>query len=158
MLGSSIDDPQGVEGDPGMTTGLQLLACKTLLDRRKQLRNVSGRLMIDNAKVCGYEIHIGVTTGPALANPAIRLEHRYDGALSPDGQIFATYLHGLFDEPSACTALLQWAGLKQVALSQFEQTREQHIDRLADALEEHLDMDQIFALLGMPHAQKEERA
>ncbi len=158
MLGTSIDDPQGVEGDPGMTPGLQLLDCKTLLDRNKQLRNVSGRLTIENAKVCGYEIHIGVTSGPALSNPAIRLEHRYDGALSPDGQIFATYLHGLFDEPSSCTALLQWAGLKQIAPSQFEQTREQHIERLADALEKHLDMEQIFALLGIPHAQKEKRA
>ena len=55
----------------------------------------------------GYEIHMGETIGPALAHPAVELDDgRRDGAVSPDGQMLATYLHGLFDEPEPCAALL----------------------------------------------------
>ncbi|MCP4933276.1 MAG: cobyric acid synthase [bacterium] len=158
MLGTSIDDPDGIESEPGNTPGLQLLKIKTLLDRHKQLRNVIGTLTMSDTKVCGYEIHTGITTGSALLKPAIKLEGRFEGAFSNDEQIIGTYLHGVFDQPSACTALLQWAGLKQVAPSQFEQTREQQIDRLADALEEHLDMDQIFKLIDIKNTLKEKRA
>lgn len=63
----------------------------------------------------GYEIHAGVSQGAALAQPAVRLDDaRTDGARSADGQIIATYLHGLFEQPEACAALLRWAGLREV--------------------------------------------
>ena len=158
MLGNSIDDPEGIESDPGKTAGFLLLDVQTKLDNNKKLRNVTGKLVMQDAKVSGYEIHTGITSGTGLSQPATNLGERCDGAVSKDGLIVGTYLHGLFDEPEACHALLQWAGLKQVTHSDFQQTREHQIDRLADAIEAHLDMDQIFELLGLQNSRKERRA
>ncbi|HRI93861.1 MAG TPA: hypothetical protein PLS93_19750, partial [Accumulibacter sp.] len=66
-----------------------------------------------------------------------------DGALSADGQILATYCHGLFDSPSALTALLTWAGHRPRHEFDSRQRREADIDRLADAVEAHLDLRQL---------------
>ena len=88
----------------------------------------------------GYEIHLGVTHGPGLAHPAVHLaDGRTDGAISPDGQIFATYCHGLFDHPAALSALLAWAGLEATTPVDFPARREADLDRLADAVDAALD-------------------
>lgn len=63
MLGEQIHDPLGLEGAPGSSAGLGLLAFSTELAAEKQLRNVRGHLLLENAEVSGYEIHAGVTTG-----------------------------------------------------------------------------------------------
>ena len=149
MLGQQIHDPHGLEGAPGSTAGLQLLDVVTTLAADKQLRRVNGVLAFDHARVTGYEIHHGVTEGAALQRPLVTLDERQDGAISSDEQIIGTYLHGLFDTPSACAALLRWAGLRAVQPFDYPQLREQGIDRIADALEQHLDMQQIDALLGL---------
>ena len=126
-----------------------MLDVVTTLAPDKQLRRVNGVLAFDHARVTGYEIHHGVTEGPALQRPLVSLDERQDGAISSDEQIIGTYLHGLFDAPSACAALLRWAGLRTVQPFDYPQLREQGIDRIADALEQHLDMQQIDALLGL---------
>lgn len=57
----------------------------------------------------GYEIHAGITTGPALARPAVAIaDGRIDGTISADRQILGSYCHGLFDRPEALAALLAW--------------------------------------------------
>ena len=105
----------------------------------------------------GYEIHMGVTSGPALARPALWLAQRDeagptrpDGALSADGQILGTYVHGLFDTPAALSALLAWAGLDAATLEGAGQVdlaarREADLDRLADSIEAHIDLAALFA-------------
>lgn len=146
MLGRMLHDPLGLEGTAGSRQGLGLLDFETTLDVEKQLRQVRGRLADLDAAVAGYEIHMGVTTGPALDRPAVLLEGgRADGAISADGQIFATYLHGLFDEPQACSALLQWAGLARPEWLDYAALREASIERLADTLETSLDIDGLLA-------------
>ncbi|MCB1753975.1 MAG: cobyric acid synthase [Gammaproteobacteria bacterium] len=147
MLGTRIDDPQGIEGNAGSSEGLGLLNVQTVLAPEKQLRNVSGRLFIDDAPVKGYEIHAGITVGPALGKPAVQLSNGVDGAISDDGLILGTYLHGLFDSPSACTALLAWAGATETQLFDYQALHNAEIDRLADAVERHLDTDQLLNLL-----------
>ena len=147
MLGRAIHDPLGLEGEPGTSAGLQWLDLVTTLDAGKQLRRVSGVLALDQAPVTGYEIHHGVTSGPALRRPLVNLPERSDGAISGDGQIIGSYLHGLFDAPAACAALLRWAGLAETARFDYPALREQGIERLADAVEQHLDMRRIDALL-----------
>lgn len=64
---------------------------------------------------------------------------RCDGAQSADGQILGTYLHGLFESPAACSALLRWAGLQDVQEVDYHALRERDIERLADLVENHLD-------------------
>ncbi|PHN20416.1 cobyric acid synthase [Pseudomonas sp. ICMP 561] len=150
MLGEQLHDPLGLEGAPGSSAGLGLLAMSTLLEEEKQLRNVKGRLSLEGVRVSGYEIHAGVTTGSALENPAVLLDDdRCDGAQSADGQIFGTYLHGLFETPEACSALLRWAGLQDVQQVDYHALRERDIERLADLVENHLDGTLLRELCGL---------
>jgi adenosylcobyric acid synthase len=150
MLGRAIRDPQGVDGAPGESTGLGLLEMETTMAGEKRLARVRGRLAFGGgeAEIEGYEIHMGRSRGPALAREAVRLEDgNPDGALSEDGQILGTYLHGLFDRPEACAALLEWAGLAAVQHFDYRAVREAGIERLADAVERHLDTARLLALL-----------
>ncbi|KDR28257.1 cobyric acid synthase [Caballeronia zhejiangensis] len=151
MLGREIDDPDGVEGAAGCVGGLGLLDLSTVLTPQKQLENVTGRLTIGDAKapVRGYEIHMGRTRGPALARPLVALDGgRVDGAVSDDGQIAATYLHGVFDSPEACAALLAWAGVKDAEPLDYPALREASLDRLADSFAQSLDLDALQAAFG----------
>ncbi|WP_122544859.1 cobyric acid synthase [Pseudomonas viridiflava] len=150
MLGEQMHDPLGLEGAAGSSPGLGLLAMSTVLESKKQLRNVRGRLMLEDAEVSGYEIHAGVTTGVALEQAAVRLDDgRCDGAQSADGQILGTYLHGLFESPAACSALLRWAGLRDVQEVDYHSLRERDIERLADLVEKHLDGTLLRQLCGL---------
>ncbi|WP_434664258.1 cobyric acid synthase [Paraburkholderia sp. A3BS-1L] len=152
MLGRELHDPLGIESPLTRTAGLGLLDYVTTLEPHKQLINTAGTLLVDgSAPVRGYEIHMGVTEGPALSRPGLRLSNgdatRDDGALSEDGQILATYLHGLFDSPDACTALLRWAGLGHVERIDHDARRLTSIDRLADAVAASVDLDALWGCL-----------
>ncbi len=149
MLGRTLDDPHGLEGAPARVAGFGLLDFDTTLMPQKTLLNVSGRLGWGaGAAVAGYEIHMGETRGPALAAPALLLDGpqgtRPDGARSADGQILATYVHGVFERPDACAALLEWAGLDAAEAVDWAALREASIERLADTLGVHLDLDRTF--------------
>ncbi len=145
MLGRAIADPEGVESAPGESRGLGLLDLTTVLLPGKRLSNVCGRLQPEGARVRGYEIHAGRTHGPALARPAVLLDDGTpDGALSPDGQIMATYLHGLFEDAAACTALLRWAGLSRPLEIDHAARREESLDRLADSIESTCDLERLL--------------
>jgi len=149
MLGRALHDPAGVEGSPGSVAGLELLDCETTLEAEKQLRNVSGRLALEGSPaMTGYEIHVGTTRGPALERPAVHLDdRRVDGAISADGQLLATYCHGVFDRPAALAALLAWAGAEGIAAVDLDARREADIERLADAVEAALDRDALARLI-----------
>jgi adenosylcobyric acid synthase len=146
MLGRSIADPHGVEGQVGESSGFSWFDMHTELLRCKQLLNVQGALCLDAAPVSGYEIHAGHSAGPALEHPAVILANeRRDGAISADGQILGSYLHGLFELPCACAALLRWAGLAQPLDIDHPARREQMLERLADAVESALDVPRLLA-------------
>jgi adenosylcobyric acid synthase len=150
MLGEQLHDPLGLEGPAGSSPGLGLLALSTELAADKQLRNVRGHLGLEQAAVQGYEIHAGVSQGPALERPAVRLDDgRCDGAISADGQIIGTYLHGLFESSAASSALLRWAGLAEVQTVDYHALRELDIERLADLVERHLDTRLLRQLCGL---------
>jgi adenosylcobyric acid synthase len=145
MLGLSIADDLGIEGEPGESPGLGWLHLHTELRAHKQLRNVHGRLTLGGEPVSGYEIHAGVSHGAGQGRPLLRLENGNDGALSEDGLVAGTYIHGVFDEPEACRALLRWAGLEAPAPVAAEVLREAALERLARSVEEELDMDVLLA-------------
>ncbi|RMH94163.1 cobyric acid synthase [Lysobacter pythonis] len=152
MLGRAIHDPLGLEGEPGGSDGLGWLDFETVLEARKQLCNTQGTLRLagHEAAVRGYEIHCGVSRGAGLAAAPVMLEDgRADGALSADGQIFATYLHGVFDTPEALAAILAWAGCAGAGPLDLRALREAGIERLADAVEAHLDVALLERLAGV---------
>jgi adenosylcobyric acid synthase len=133
MLGLAVRDPYGVEGTAGESSGLGLLDMVTILTRDKRLQQVSGQCAFAEADVSGYEIHMGVSTGDALDRPAFRIDGRPEGARSFDDQVLGPYLHGLFDTPQACQALLRWAGLDSEHTVDTAALREASLERLADA-------------------------
>ncbi len=146
MLGQTIDDPLGIEGAKTSHQGLGLLDIATTLQAEKKLTNVTAKLSFADANVKGYEIHAGETRGEALSNPAVFIDGKPDGVMSADKQILATYLHGFFDSNEACKAILDWAGTKLTETIDINEQREEHLNRLADAIEESLDMDAIFEI------------
>ncbi len=150
MLGRAVHDPDGVEGQPGSTSGLGWLDIETRITPEKHLERVRGDRVLDReARVEGYEIHAGVTTGPGLKRPVLQLEHGPDGARSEDDAVAGTYVHGVFDTSDAAETLLHWAGMRS-GMQKGEDlatARERGLERLADSLEEHLDMKYIRTLL-----------
>jgi adenosylcobyric acid synthase len=146
MLGTLLHDPLGLEGKPGSAPGLGLLDFETTLATQKTLENVSGTLTLPGSPpFAGFRIHLGVTHGAALSRPATKLDGEAgncsEGAVSEDGQIMATYCHGLFDSPEALSALLEWTGYKPSGSFDPNARRERDLDRLADAVERSIDLD-----------------
>jgi len=151
MLGEQLHDPEGCDGAPGSSDGLGWLSMQTTFAADKHLRSVQGWLSFADASVRGYEIHCGDSRGEALARPFAILDGgRHDGAISADGQVIGTYLHGVFDDPAALCALLDWAGLPQATPLDLDTLREHTLERLADAVEQHLDVAALSRWLVAP--------
>jgi adenosylcobyric acid synthase len=150
MLGKLIDDPLGLESNPGQSPGLGFLNLTTVLEPEKRLENLKARLTFENAAAQGYEIHAGVTCGEDLKRPfLIKEDGRPDGAISQDERVAGTYLHGLFESPEGSAAVLRWAGLKAAEELDYRTLRERDIELLADLIETHLDSSYILKLLGI---------
>ncbi|MBT1444392.1 cobyric acid synthase [Shewanella sp. JM162201] len=154
MLGLEIDDPLGIEEGVGSSEGLELLPVITELKPAKVLANVTGELTLGSEAVAvkGYEIHCGRTSVLGkLKRPLWLLDERGAsadaGCISDDYQVFGTYLHGIFDTPEALDAVLGWAGYRGEGKAvSLDEHRERQLNRLADTLEAHLDMDKLKSL------------
>lgn len=150
MLGQWIHDPQGIESEAGSSEGLGWLEMETILQAEKQLRQRQGLLSLERCPITGYEIHSGISEGAALERPAVIFSDGVgDGAMSSDGQVLGTYLHGVFESSSACAALLRWAGLSEVEKVDYHALRERDIDRLAALVEQCLDQNLLRRLCGV---------
>ena len=148
MLGQRIDDPFGIEGEAGRSVeGLGLLDVATTLTARKRLEAVTGSTIPDGTPLSGYEMHIGETTGPgASERPFAQLAgERPDGAVSADGRVAGTYVHGLFSDDRQRA---RWLGLLGAETSDlaYEALVDSILDRFADHLEAHLDCDRLLAI------------
>ena len=139
MLGDTVDDPDGIEGAPGKSQALQLLELTTVLSEKKQLTLASGRCLFAPAAVTGYEIHMGISSGPALGRPVFWIDDRPEGACSDDNQIMGTYLHGFLNDPEACAATLAWAGIASEHVVDLPALREKSLDLVADTCAELLE-------------------
>ena len=143
MLGRTITDPHGIEGPPGQIEGLAFLEHHTELTPTKSLRAVTGHTLPDKTPITGYEMHLGVTTGPDRARPFARLDDgTFDGARSPDGLIAGTYLHGLFAHDRQRAV---WLGPAATPRN-HDETTEAILDAFAAHLETHIDIDALLAI------------
>jgi adenosylcobyric acid synthase len=144
MLGRAVQDPDGIEGPPGVAEGLGLLDVETVLTDEKRL--VPARGEAGGAPFSGYEMHMGVTTGPDCARPFARLANgSVDGAVSKDGRIVGTYIHGLFGDDRQRSAWLNRLGLGPSAIA-YEDLVETTLDRLAAHIAAHVDLDRLLKL------------
>jgi adenosylcobyric acid synthase len=146
MLGRRIDDPDGIEGPPGGAAGLGWLDLETRLARDKRLAAVAGTELISGERVVGYEMHMGATSGPALARPLLELDGRPEGAVSEDGRIMGCYVHGLFAADGFRHAFLARLRPRERSGLVYERAIEATLDALADHLESSVD---VVGLLGL---------
>ncbi|WP_181707383.1 cobyric acid synthase [Chthonobacter rhizosphaerae] len=148
MLGRRIGDPDGIEGPPGSVEGLGLLDVETVLTPVKALTRVTGRSLADGAALDGYEMHVGRTDGAGTRRPFAEITDaggaRLDGAVSPSGAVVGTYLHGLFGSDAQRAA---WLGRIGAGSSlDYDAAVETALDAVADTLEQHVNVDRIFAI------------
>ncbi|MEL6336883.1 MAG: cobyric acid synthase [Pseudomonadota bacterium] len=144
MLGRWIDDPEGIEGPAGRSPGLGLLDVETVMHPEKATRPVTGRHPASDTRVTGYEIHIGQTDGPDRTRPFAEIEGRAEGAVSTDGLVAGTYVHGLFQADAFRAAFLAGLGGGGAAFD-YAARIDRVLDGLADHLEAHADLDALFA-------------
>jgi adenosylcobyric acid synthase len=144
MLGRSIADPEGIEGPPAKVEGLGLVDVATTLSGGKRLEPVRG-VSNDGAPFTGYEMHMGITEGPDRARPFARLaDGSAEGAVSADGRIIGTYVHGLFaDDGQRAAWLSRFGGTATIA---YDSLVENTLDALAAHLAAHLDLDRLLKL------------
>ncbi|MEP1328623.1 cobyric acid synthase [Pseudophaeobacter sp.] len=144
MLGKTIDDPQGVDGRPGKVDGLGLLDVHTVMSGDKHVTLTKARSVKGDLPVDGYEIHMGRTEGPDCARAWLRIGDRMDGAVSGDGRVMGSYLHGLFSSDPFRASFLSDLGVE--SQTGYDQGVEDTLDALAEHLERHMDLDQLLAL------------
>ena len=151
MLGTNISDPLAVESSQAFIEGLSLADFSTTLTESKTLSQRSGLCTLDNTPIKGYEIHCGYSTGSALSKPAFYLGDDLlpDGFISEDQQIIGTYLHGLFDDANASLSLFNWIKPNHSITQGVDiaNHREQQLNRLADTLRQHLDLNKIKQII-----------
>ena len=137
MLGRTIRDPRGLEGPAGEVAGLDMLDVDTEMTPEKQTREVRATHIASGCSVTGYEIHLGAIRGPGLARPMSRSDGQGEGAVSADGLVMGTQMHGLF----ANDAFRRWflaalehnpTGAKRGSIRLCGQNKQ--IERLSDSI------------------------
>jgi adenosylcobyric acid synthase len=150
MLGRSLDDPAGIEGPAGRIPGLALLDIDTEMTGDKALAEVAGAHPATGTAVRGYEMHIGRSSGPGMAQPFLSLKNgagnRAEGAVSADGRVAGCYLHGLFASDEFRHAYLSSIKARGPSGVAYEVEVERALDALADHLAAHLALDRILEI------------
>ena len=155
MLGRRLADPAGHRGAAGRGRRARPARLRDGA-RRRQAPGGGARLRAvqSGLPVAGYEMHVGRTSGPALASPMLDLGGRPDGAVSADGRIMGCYVHGLFAADAFRHAFLARLRPRRASGLAFEQQIEQTLDALADHLEASVDLDGLLALARLRDADR----
>ncbi|MCG7505786.1 cobyric acid synthase [Mesorhizobium retamae] len=145
MLGRVVRDPDGIEGSMREAEGLGLLDVETVMEPEKTVRTSNARSAVFDLPLEGYEIHLGRTSGPDCRRPATIINNAPDGAVSADGRVFGTYLHGLFGADAFRARFLESLGVAGGGID-YRANVEAALDDIAVALETNLDCDALFSL------------
>ena len=156
MLGQEIADPDGIEGPPGVVRAMGCLPVETEFAAEKVLDRRSGWCVSGPGKgepVNGYRIHHGRVSARSPVEPWLVAD---DGTVLGwrQGRVAGTTLHGVFESDVFRSAVLRWAaeagGVQEpdgLGAVSFPAARLARLDRIADTLDEHLDMDRLLALV-----------
>jgi adenosylcobyric acid synthase len=145
MLGQGVVDPTGIEGGPDMAPGLRLLDVSTVMTPRKELRIERAVHAATGAAITGYHMHMGLTKGADISRPFATVDGAPEGAVSADGRVIGTYLHGLFAADAFRAAFLAQLGVDRTGTTGYEASIEDTLDALAAHLGAHLDLDALLA-------------
>ncbi|MBK5924122.1 cobyric acid synthase CobQ [Rhodovulum sulfidophilum] len=146
MLGRVVRDPEGIEGPPGETPGLGLLDIETVMTGDKRLARIEATDRISAQPVTGYEIHMGRVAGPATARPWLDLDGTPEGAVSADGRVMGSHVHGLFGADGFRRHWLAGIGADLSPDAMAADPVERALDRLAEDIEADLDLDALLTL------------
>jgi len=144
MLGKSVADPEGIEGSSGESPGLGLLDVKTVMTPQKTVTRVTASHAATGEPIEAYEIHIGLTEGEDRLRPFAILNGAGEGAVSRDGRVHGSYLHGLFTSDGFRKAFLARMDIPATNLH-YRASVESTLDALADHIENHLDVEGLLA-------------
>jgi len=144
MLGKSVADREGIEGSSGESPGLGLLDVKTVMTPQKTVTRVTASHAATGEPIEAYEIHIGLTEGEDRLRPFAILNGAGEGAVSRDGRVHGSYLHGLFTSDGFRKAFLARMDIPATNLH-YRASVESTLDALADHIENHLDVEGLLA-------------
>ena len=153
MMGKSVHDPTGLEGQPGSSEGLDLLPTETILKAPKT--TTLTQFSWDGRSGAGYEIHMGQTVrsaGTPLFSVTERNQipcHDEDGCVSDDLKVMGTYIHGLFNNPAILESWLNHIGLNDsdaLSVGGIE-ARNKEYNLLAEHFQKHIDVEGIMKLI-----------
>lgn len=168
MLGSDIEDP--ISTDTGLYSikGMGLLNSKTVFQSTKVTTQVKGRICdeegllrgLKDLRIHGYEIHMGRTEYMEdcipcfLTHSSSKTDESYVGGIrNKDGNVYGTYIHGLFDNmdftKSFINNLREKKGLARVLENHlgFKQFKEMQYDKLAQMLRMNLDLNKVYEII-----------
>ena len=131
MLGQTIDDPEGIEGDIASLPGLGLLPIHTTMGVEKTTRQVN--FLFDGQKCQGYEIHQGVSDT--------------DESIMQTDHCIGTYIHGFLDNQPVKEHLLRGKVKEAMPVQSYADFKEEQYDKLAEHVRRHVDMERIYQIL-----------
>lgn len=166
ILGNQLSDPEHTESAITEIHGLGLLDVDTVFESEKTTTQVRGRIHSDlipeiaDKTISGYEIHMGVTTLGEKAKPFTEITNQlnetvsiFEGAISDDGKVFGSYIHGIFDDIEFTRAFLNKLrkdkGLDEIGskVQSFDEFKETEYNKLADVVRQHVDMEKVYEIV-----------
>jgi len=175
MIGQKILDLYNVESSLREVEGMGFLDTVTTFDRTKttcqveaNTAGISGQQSaVSLTSLKGYEIHMGNTTGDTGLFKVNRLNssnslnclncYILDG--SSKGNVWGTYIHGIFDNDELRTSVINSLREKKGLPSRdvevnYQAKREDAINRWADTLKNSVDICFILRQVGMEYCMK----
>lgn len=169
ILGNRLSDPSHTESAISEINGLGLLDVDTIFELEKTTTQIKGVInsdlpeilkKVEGKSIAGYEIHMGVTTLGPTAKPFLEINNRLnekvsipDGAISENGNVFGSYIHGIFDDIEFTRAFLnilrEKKGLGEVGskVQSFEEFKETEYNKLADVVRNNVDMEKVYEII-----------
>ncbi len=160
ILGKEIYNPYGVEVNVDGMQALGLLNVKTTLQKQKSVYLV--KALMNGIDIVGYEIHVGTTLLEKGVKPFLKIVERngveadvLDGAISPDGKVWGTYVHGIFDNCDFRRWFINSIRLRkglppiESECRSWMENLDKELDRFADIVERHVDIESILCMLSL---------
>ncbi len=131
MLGQTVEDPDGIEGNITRLPGLGLLPIQTKMTPEKTTRQVT--FQFDGQPCQGYEIHQGVSDT--------------DQAIIQADHCIGTYIHGFLDNVPVIEYLLKDKTVSRTSLKSYSEFKEEQYDKLADHVRHHVNIPKLYQIL-----------
>lgn len=173
MLGMGIFDPHHTESDIVEVNGMGLLNASTVFQSKKTMTRVEAQISkgygimegLEGCKVSGYEIHMGTTDFAAGCIPYLVInnvlgekETKTDGMGNETGNVFGTYIHGIFDSCDFTAGLInnlrKRKGLNMMdnIIQPFAKYKDEQYDKLADILRKHIDIGKVYEIINSKYS------